>query len=118
MLNTRPTETPMPQNAILQGTDETPATKEEIKLYQQIIGSVMYAMVVSRPDIAYTVGALARHVQNPQKEYWNAVWHLLRYLNTMKVLGITYQGTPTPISAPSPTNIEFISMSDSDWVGD
>ena len=73
----------------------------------------MYAMVVSRPDIAYTVGALARHVQNPQKEHWNAVWHLLRYLNTTKALGITYQG----ISTSGPKDIEVIGMSDSDWAG-
>ena len=103
----------MTQNAILQVINETPVTIEEINLYQQIIGSSMYAMVVSRPNIVYTVEALARHMLKSQKEHWITVRHLLRSLNTTKVLEITYE----KIATSGLKDIEVFSSSDSDWAG-
>jgi hypothetical protein len=50
-------------------------------LYRQAIGSLLYAALGSRPDIAYTVSVLGRYAANPSAEHWGAVKHLLRYLN-------------------------------------
>ena len=33
--------------------------------YAQVVGSLMYAQVCSRPDIAYIVGVLGRYMSNP-----------------------------------------------------
>ena len=40
----------------------------------------MYAMVCTRPDIAYAVGVVSRFMTNPGEAHWNAVKWILRYL--------------------------------------
>ncbi|XP_059669135.1 secreted RxLR effector protein 161-like [Cornus florida] len=48
--------------------------------YALAIGSLMYAMVCTRPDIAYAVGAVSRLMKDPGKLHWEAVKWILRYL--------------------------------------
>ncbi|CAL1383495.1 unnamed protein product [Linum trigynum] len=48
--------------------------------YASIVGSLMYAMVCTRPDIAHAVGIVSRFLSNPGKEHWRAVKWILRYL--------------------------------------
>ena len=48
--------------------------------YASAVGSLMYAMVCTRPDIAYAIGVVGRFMSNPGKEHWNAVKWILRYL--------------------------------------
>ncbi|KAG8473056.1 hypothetical protein CXB51_034969 [Gossypium anomalum] len=48
--------------------------------YSSAVGSLMYAMVCSRPDLSYAVSAVSRYMANPGKEHWKAVQWLLRYL--------------------------------------
>lgn len=59
--------------------------------YASAVGSLMYAMVCTRPDISYAVGVVSRYMHNPGKEHWQAVKWILRYiLNTVDV-GLVYQ---------------------------
>ncbi|KAL0357904.1 UNVERIFIED_CONTAM: Retrovirus-related Pol polyprotein from transposon TNT 1-94 [Sesamum calycinum] len=48
--------------------------------YAKIIGSVMFLMNYTRPDIAYAVSRLSRYTHNLNKEHWDALRHLLKYL--------------------------------------
>ena len=48
--------------------------------YTCAVGSVMYAMVFSRPDIAQAVSMVNRYMSNPGKGHWEALKWLLRYL--------------------------------------
>ena len=48
--------------------------------YASAVGSLMYAMVCTRPDIGYVVGVVSRFMSNPSKEHWNAVKWILWYL--------------------------------------
>ena len=48
--------------------------------YASAIGSLMYVMVATRPDLAYTVGIVGCYMENPRKRHWEAVKHILRYL--------------------------------------
>uniref|UniRef100_A0A1J3GF14 Retrovirus-related Pol polyprotein from transposon TNT 1-94 n=1 Tax=Noccaea caerulescens TaxID=107243 RepID=A0A1J3GF14_NOCCA len=41
----------------------------------------MYAMIGTRPDLAYSVGLVCRFMSRPVKEHWTAVKWLLRYIN-------------------------------------
>jgi len=56
--------------------------KEEMSeiRYASVLGSLMYAMVCTRRDIAYSVGVVSRFLANPGKEHWNAVKWILRYI--------------------------------------
>ena len=38
-----------------------------VEPYREAIGSLMYVMVGTRPDLAFSIGVLAKHVQNPTK---------------------------------------------------
>ena len=65
--------------------EESPSTKEEraeMKKvpYASAIGSIMYAMVCTRPDIAQAVGVVSRFMDDPSKQHWEAVKWILRYL--------------------------------------
>ncbi|KAL9266778.1 Retrovirus-related Pol polyprotein from transposon TNT 1-94-like protein, partial [Drosera capensis] len=48
--------------------------------YASAVGSLMYAMVCTRPDIAHTVGVISRFMSNPGRKHCEAVKWLLRYL--------------------------------------
>ena len=48
--------------------------------YASAVGSLMYAMVCTRLDIAHAVGVVSRYMNNPGKEHWMAVKWILRYL--------------------------------------
>src|SRR5258707_5229884 len=58
--------------------------------YLQVIGSVMYAMLGTRPDIAYAVSTLSRFASRPGTPHVRALKHLLRYLKGSANYGITY----------------------------
>ena len=49
-------------------------------LYSSTIGSLMYAMVCTRPDIAHAVGVVRRYMNNIGKEHWEEIKWILRYL--------------------------------------
>ena len=51
--------------------------------YAKIIGSVMFLMNYTRPDIAYVVSRLSRYTHNPNREHWVALIRLLKYLNVI-----------------------------------
>ena len=48
--------------------------------YASAIGSLMYAMVYTKPDIAHVVGVVSRFRSRPGKQHWKAVKWILRYL--------------------------------------
>jgi hypothetical protein len=56
------------------------ATKEDVKWYQRAVGSLMYAMLGTRPDIAYAVSVVSRFAANPDQLHKAAVTRILRYL--------------------------------------
>lgn len=62
--------------------------------YASAAGALMYAAVVSRPDIAYAVGVLCRFMANPGPEHWKAVKHLFRHIKGTVDLCLTYAPDP------------------------
>ena len=49
--------------------------------YFSVVGSLMYAMVCSLPDLAYAVSAVSKYMEKPIKEHWKAVQWIMRYLH-------------------------------------
>jgi hypothetical protein len=58
--------------------------------YQSAIGSLMYAMMQTRPDLAFPVSWLSQYCSNPKEEHWKAVKRVLRYLRGTATTGILY----------------------------
>jgi hypothetical protein len=52
--------------------------------YHQAIGSLMWATVVMRPDIAFTVSLLLQFMENPGRTHWEVIKRVFRYLKRMK----------------------------------
>ncbi|KAH9649068.1 hypothetical protein KPL70_025842 [Citrus sinensis] len=48
--------------------------------YSSAVGSLMYAMVLTRPDISHVVSLVSRFMANPGYEHWTVVQWIMRYL--------------------------------------
>jgi hypothetical protein len=48
--------------------------------YASAVGSLMYAMVYTRPDIAHAVGFLSIYMSKPGKEHWTPIKRVFGYL--------------------------------------
>ena len=78
--------------------------------YASAVGSIMYAMVCTRPDIAQSVSVVSRYMSNPGKRHWEAVKWILRYLKGASDVGLTFQKDGGGIS--------ILGYVDSDYAGD
>ncbi|GKC98679.1 hypothetical protein Tco_1168954 [Tanacetum coccineum] len=58
--------------------------------YASVVGSLMYVMVCTRPDLAHAVGVVSRFLSNLGKNNWEAVKWIFRYLRGTSKLGITF----------------------------
>nr|GEX13440.1 retrovirus-related Pol polyprotein from transposon TNT 1-94 [Tanacetum cinerariifolium] len=58
--------------------------------YANAVGSLMYLMVCTRPDIAYAVSVVSRYLANPGKNHWEAVKWILKYLRGTANMGLVY----------------------------
>ena len=77
--------------------------------YSQAVGALFYLAVATRPDIARTVGNLARFSQNPGMTHWKAVKHLFRYIKGTLNYKLTY--------SPCGDSELFSSYTDADHAG-
>ena len=62
--------------------------------YASAVGSLMYAMVYTRPDIAHVVGVLSSYMSKLGKEHWTTVKRVFRYLHGTASYGLCYGGRP------------------------
>jgi ribonuclease HI len=66
--------------------------QSEQQWYASTVGSLLYLVVCTRPDMAIAVGILARHTARPGPEHIEALKGVLRYLQGTRSLGIVYTG--------------------------
>ncbi|KAL5577233.1 hypothetical protein UlMin_018932 [Ulmus minor] len=59
--------------------------------YSSAVGSVMFTMVSTRPDISHVISVLSRFMSNPGKEHWVGMKWLLRYLKGSLDVGLIYE---------------------------
>ena len=72
-------------------TLEDRALMEKIS-YASAIGSIMYAMLCTRPDVAYALSVMRRFQANIGERYWEVVKCILKYLRRIKDLFLIYGG--------------------------
>jgi len=48
--------------------------------YASAVGSLMYAMVCTRPNLSQAVSMISRYMHDPGKDHWDAVKWVLRYI--------------------------------------
>jgi hypothetical protein len=77
--------------------------------YASAVGSLQYAQVCTRPDLAFVTGLLGRFQSNPRIEHWKLVKKVLRYLHGTKGLMMMYRRSGS---------LHIVGYSDSDYAGD
>ena len=82
--------TPADLNVKLQREDGVSRPVDTI-LYQSIVGSLLYAGVTTRPDIAQAVGVVSKFCANPSQSHLTAAKRILRYLKGTVYLGLSYK---------------------------
>ena len=85
------------------------ASADEKIPFRELVGSLMFAACVSRPDIAYAVNMVSKYLSNYTNEHWLAAKRILRYIRDTMDYGILYDGLNTQ---------QLIGYSDSDFAGD
>ena len=59
--------------------------------YALAVGSLQYAQVCTRPNLAFVTGILGRYLSNPEIKHWKMVKKALRYLQGTEGLMLTYR---------------------------
>lgn len=73
--------------------------------FQQVIGSLLYIMLGTRPDISYAVIKLSQQSANPSKDHLEKAFYILRYL----------AGTPNYSLCFEDEQEGLLAYTDSDW---
>ena len=81
----------------------------DARKYREAIGSLIYAMTATRPDISWIVSKLAQYAQNPTEDHWTAVKHVLRYLKGTLDYSLSF--------TKSEDGLDLMGYCDADWAG-
>lgn len=73
-------KTPLPTNFVARISTDQEFQEARHQPYPAIVGSIMYAATVSRPDLAFPASLLARFITKWSDEHYRAARHLLRYV--------------------------------------
>lgn len=112
MQDCKPISTPLPVNFKLSSSMSPSNEAERMEMsrvpYASAVGSLMFAMICTRPDIAQAVGAASRYMSNPGREHWNTIKRILRYIKGTSDAALCYGGSEFTIRG----------YVDSDFAGD
>jgi hypothetical protein len=81
--------------------------------YGNLVGSLLYLSCCTRPDIAHSVGALAKYMAAPTTAHWQAAMGVVRYLAGTAEQGICFGGT-----AEATVGGDLLGYCDADYAAD
>nr|GEU95672.1 hypothetical protein [Tanacetum cinerariifolium] len=98
------------------GNTQGPSIPAEVKRmkgipYASAVGSIMYAVRCTRPDVAFSQNLTSRYQHNPGKSHWTAVKNILKYLRNTKEMFLVYGGDST-------AELGFTCYTDASWETD
>ena len=105
----KPKTTPLSASLKLSKSDGELLQGQDKHNYSELVGSLLYLSVCTRPDIAQAVGALSRFMACPTTVHWQAAKGVLRYLAGTTDMGITFT---------SAASGELQGYCDADYAGD
>ena len=97
--------TPLPSGYELEENKEK-ATDAFCQEYQSVIGSLLYIMIGTRPDISFAVTKMAQFSANPSPKHMRAAKHIIAYLKTTPKMSLVFDGA---------SNKGLIASTNSDW---
>ena len=109
MQNCSPAPTPLVMGKRLTKNKDLEEGQELLdKPYAEAVGSLMYAMLCTRPDLAYPVSLVSRYQSNPSQAHWEAVKRIMKYLKGTLHHKLVYRADA----------LDIIGYSDADLGGD
>ena len=108
MQNAKSATTPLPAGYVPTPSTEV-ANPERRSRFQTVIGSLLYLMLGTRPDIAYAVTKLAQYAANPSKDHLDKALYICRYLVGTQSYRMVYD---------SASGQGISACTDSDWALD
>jgi hypothetical protein len=91
----------------------------ELKLYQEKVGTLLYAAISTRPDISFAVNKLTQRMQAPTMRDSEACDRVFRYLSGTKTLGLLFGRQPVNESTMTTTpSVTVSAYADADWATD
>ncbi|GJZ06378.1 hypothetical protein Tco_0540171 [Tanacetum coccineum] len=78
-------------NEMCASTPEEVAYMKKVP-YASAVGSILYVVRCTRPDVAFAQNLVSRYQQNPGKLHWVAVKHILKYLRNTRDMFLVYGG--------------------------
>ena len=84
----RRVQTPLPTETIYR--HEGTSSPQQTHLYQQLVGSINFAAVVTRPDIAYAASMLSEHLTNPSERHMELAYRVMHYLDQTRSHSICF----------------------------
>ena len=79
--------------------------------YASAVGSIMYAMIYTRPDVSYALSVTSRYQADPDESHWVAVKNILKYLRSTKDMFLVYGGADE-LSVTGYTDASYLTYSD------
>ncbi|GAB2277235.1 hypothetical protein Dimus_039224 [Dionaea muscipula] len=114
MNNSKPVSLPLAAHFTLSKSQAPKTDAEKVKMetvpYLNVVGSVMYSMISTRPDLSFSISLLSRFMSEPGLEHWHALKWLLRYLNCTSSVGLVYRKWTE--------KLDLVGHVDADFAGD
>lgn len=79
------------------------------KKYREVVGSLIYLMISTRPDLSFIVSKLSQYLSEPKQQHWVAAKHVLRYLKGTVDQEFCYR---------KQENLALFAYCDADWAAD
>ncbi|XP_035831876.1 secreted RxLR effector protein 161-like [Helianthus annuus] len=111
MENSKKEGVPMTKGTVL-NKSQSPSTDIEIKRmevvpYASAIGSIMYAMLCTRPDVSHALSMTSHYQQTPGIAHWTAVKNILKYLRRTKDMSLVFGGVEEELTIRCYTDASF-----------
>ena len=105
-INSTPHTDELPSLALDAITAKDDCDPELKSRFQSLVGSLLYASVCTRPDVAYPVGILCRAMGSPTPSLFDAALRVLAYLGRHKAIGLRYEASSSALAGMSDSNWE------------
>ncbi|CAM8943782.1 unnamed protein product [Rhodiola kirilowii] len=116
MKNSKPVSIPLGGHLELSKVDCPKSDQDKLKMskipYDVAVGSVMYAMLCTRPDLAFSISVLSRFMSNPGGKHWLGMKYLLRYLSSTVKLGLVFSDFDSQHDITGYVDSDYVSNKD------
>jgi hypothetical protein len=109
MTDCKPAKTPLPSDFTANVVSDQEFEEAKHLPYREMVGSVMYAATITRPDLAYSAGLLARFMGKWSTEHYRAAKHMLRYIKGTVDYALTFDASSSELTLQG--------YVDADWGG-